>query len=47
MKLNIVPGIEKRSMYFKYFKIDSILELYAEQNIIIGKIKVKNKEWLN
>ena len=47
MKLNIVPGIEKRSMYFKYFKIDSILELYAEQKIIIGKIKVKNKEWLN
>ena len=35
MKLNIVPGIEKRSMYFRYFKIDSILELYAEQNIII------------
>ena len=39
MKLNIVPGIEKRSMYFRYFKIDSILELYAEQKIIIGKMR--------
>ena len=44
MKLNIVPGIEKSRMYRKYLSIDSILELYAELKIIIGKKKKKNNE---
>ena len=46
MQLKIVPDIENNKIYLKYFKIDSILEIYAELKITNGKIKVKKKERL-
>jgi hypothetical protein len=44
IKLKKVPLTENNKIKRKYFKVDSILELYDEQNIIIGRIKVKNNE---